>query len=271
MSAITAIRSGSPRPRAGTAQALLLLVGLAASLPAMAESEDSEWVLGIGSTHAATGSNGRLHEESRWETWLLLEYSRGRYFASTRRGVGLQLALSPQVGAFVALGYGQGRPKDGGGSSSRLAGLERISGSMLVLSGLQARAGKSLSLSATLAVPWRREQGASVNLGASLQLAATADWEVALEANTTYSTARRASTFFGTTPEQSASTGLPVFRASAGWSSQEALLSVSYRFDRHWTAQATAGEERRLGAAADSPLFGRRSNVVGSITVGYRF
>ena len=60
--------------------------------------------------------------------------------------------------------------------------------------------------------------------------------------------------FFGVTATQAALTGLPAFRAKAGFKDVNAGINGSYVISDNWSVFATVGFKRLIGSAADSPL-----------------
>lgn len=80
--------------------------------------------------------------------------------------------------------------------------------------------------------------------------------------------------FFGVNQIQSARTGLPTYRASAGFKDANAGINGSYILNDNWTVFATLNYERLLGTAANSPLIrlrGDRNNVTASSFLVYGF
>lgn len=80
--------------------------------------------------------------------------------------------------------------------------------------------------------------------------------------------------YFGVTAAQAAASGLPVYRAGAGFKDAGAGLSLDYRLGDHWTITAAGGYTRLFGDAADAPLVARRGSRDqwnGGLFLSYRF
>lgn len=81
-------------------------------------------------------------------------------------------------------------------------------------------------------------------------------------------------TYFGVTPAQSATSGLPVFEAGSGIKDVGAGLSLSYQLGSRWMLTAVGGYSRLLGDAADAPLVTQRGTPdqwQGGLFLAYRF
>jgi outer membrane protein len=60
--------------------------------------------------------------------------------------------------------------------------------------------------------------------------------------------------YFGVSPAQAAATGYPVFQPGAGFKDVSFSLNANYLLSQQWSLVASAGYERLLGKAADSPI-----------------
>lgn len=77
--------------------------------------------------------------------------------------------------------------------------------------------------------------------------------------------------YFGIDQIEADRSGLPAFRAGAGFKDVSTTISFSYKINRHWIATANVGGMRVLGNAADSPLNRARWDAVAFTGIGYRF
>jgi outer membrane scaffolding protein for murein synthesis (MipA/OmpV family) len=76
---------------------------------------------------------------------------------------------------------------------------------------------------------------------------------------------------YGITPQQSATTGLPVFGAGSGWLSASGGLIWSVDMSRDWAVVGSVEGRRLLGDAAGSPLAERASNHYLSVGIAHRY
>lgn len=87
----------------------------------------------------------------------------------------------------------------------------------------------------------------------------------------TWANAKSAGSFYDITPQQSAITGLPVFRAGSGLLFASLGLLWSVDLSRDWIVVGSMESRRLYGDAAHSPLAERGSNYYASAGLAYRF
>lgn len=113
--------------------------------------------------------------------------------------------------------------------------------------------------------------------GAQADLRATAgilDWHgvrAGLFGQVTWSDDKYTRRFYGITPPQSATTGLPTYDAGAGARFFQAGLLGDVNIARHWIGLWGAAWQQLQGDAADSPITQQRSNWIAGAGVAYRF
>ena len=86
-----------------------------------------------------------------------------------------------------------------------------------------------------------------------------------------------ARTYFGVSPEESATSGLPAFEAEGGALSAGLEVGAFYRLDEDWGVEGAVTYDRLLGDAADSPIteagsadqYGVRIGLTRRITFGF--
>jgi MipA family protein len=78
-------------------------------------------------------------------------------------------------------------------------------------------------------------------------------------------------TWFGISQAQSASSGLPIYATHAGIVSAGLHAGFTYRATRHWLLRAFTGVSRLTGAAAESPIVERRTQVLAGAGIAYHF
>jgi MipA family protein len=78
-------------------------------------------------------------------------------------------------------------------------------------------------------------------------------------------------TWFGVTPLQSASSGLPVFTPGGGIINAGMHAGLNYRYSQHVLLRAFADVKRLTGDTADSPIVERSTQEVTGVGIAYRF
>jgi outer membrane scaffolding protein for murein synthesis (MipA/OmpV family) len=109
--------------------------------------------------------------------------------------------------------------------------------------------------------------GATLDLHGAIKLYKGEKLMVAPDLVVTWATARYMKSFFGITGTQSAASGLPTFRAGAGFKNASLSLLASYDIARHWSVLAHVGYTRLMGDAAASPLV-RLRGAADQLTAG---
>jgi outer membrane scaffolding protein for murein synthesis (MipA/OmpV family) len=123
----------------------------------------------------------------------------------------------------------------------------------------------------------RARQNTDSNLGAQADLRLTAgayeSGRVAAGVFTqaTWANAKSTGSFYGITPQQSATTGLPAFRAGDGLLFASAGLLWSVDLSRNWAVVGSMESRHLHGDAAHSPLVERGSNYYASAGLIYVF
>lgn len=241
--------------------------------PAVAADADaSRLTLGVGFGAAPRYLGAK---EQQLQPALMLDYDAGNgFFASTTRGIGWGAAMGPLQWS-AALSYDGGRnEKDGklSSGSRELRGMGRIEGSALALLSAGVAPAEGLGLSLTAAMPLSyRERGTSYQLAGSAALGKLAGGDLSAELDVSFADRRHAQTFFGVTPQQSASSGYRVYTPRRGPFAVGAGLSWSFQLDQRWDLQATLGATRLVGDAAESPIVRRRTNPNAGLMLTYAY
>jgi outer membrane scaffolding protein for murein synthesis (MipA/OmpV family) len=77
--------------------------------------------------------------------------------------------------------------------------------------------------------------------------------------------------FFGVTPAQNISSGLPVFGASADFKDVHAGLTANIDLNDRWSLILIGGYARLIGDAADSPVIETENQFYGGLALSYKF
>lgn len=78
-------------------------------------------------------------------------------------------------------------------------------------------------------------------------------------------------TWFGISPAQSLSSGLPAYATHAGIVSVGLHAGVTYRASRHWFWRAFVGVRKLTGVAGTSPIVEQRTQVLAGAGIAYHF
>jgi outer membrane scaffolding protein for murein synthesis (MipA/OmpV family) len=115
------------------------------------------------------------------------------------------------------------------------------------------------------------DRGAQTDLRFSAGVYGNHGVEIVAFAEGTWANAKSAESFYGITPELSASSGLPVFDAGSGFIYASAGFLWSADITREWVLVGSLWGRKLEGDAARSPLAERSSNYYISLGLAYRF
>lgn len=93
-------------------------------------------------------------------------------------------------------------------------------------------------------------------------------WDLSLGAGWANGTYRQ--TWYGIDPAPAAATGRPAFAIGSGWDSASLGWRLTSALNRHWVAYGGVGVSQLQGAAARSPLVGRKTAFSATLGVAYR-
>jgi len=259
--------------RAALLAALLVLAPATTALaepnqpPTSGAPAESDWQVSL-ITFGMYAPRYEGADDSRLLAFPMLDVSwRDRFFFGMK-GLGATLWRNEQVDVALALGYSFGRDEN---DSPDLAGLGDIDAgaSANLHLGYNAR---PFSYSLHLERPLGdRDTGAQLHLGIGYDLSFGRRLMLKPGLKTTWANARSMQSYFGVTPSQSISSGLPVYEAGAGFKSAGLNLLAIYLMNRHWAGTVTLGADRLLGDAADSPITQDRTQFSAGAGLSYRF
>lgn len=250
------------------------VLGLCALVPMASHAELSNDAIagpGLRTRPAYDGSGTRLTE-----LVPVLRYFGPIAFARSTQGVlegGVRFALAPGLHAGVQLSYEPGRRSADADFLERrgLATIDR--GAAL---GVHAEWDGAIGpVPITLLVRGRRQAQTELGTQADLRLSAgvlrSGSLAAGVFAQSIWADARSASAFYGVTPQQSASSGLPAFDAGSGWLSASTGVLWSFDLGVEWMLVGNLEARRLQGDAAHSPLVERRWNHTASVGLARRF
>lgn len=197
-------------------------------------------VYGFATDPSGSGVSADLLESRRWRFGLSFRIDSGRKSAEAPQLTGLPDIESTLVGRAYA-SYALTERWSVSGSVSQ--DLGNRGGGMTLAQGLGYRAPLKL-------------------------LGQHTEWTAS--ASVTYADSLRLRTRYGITPEQSATTGLPAFTPSAGYSDASMGLGVTTTIGPRWVLFANTSWSRLLGDASRSPLTLDSRSHFTSIGLAYR-
>jgi len=242
------------------------------SLAAQAElTNDSLIGPGLRSRPAYDGSASQ-----HTELVPVIRYLGEPFFVRSTQGVlegGLRTEVYPGLHLGAQVAYEPGRRVGEAAllQSRNLPGIRR--GASI---GLQAEWDHSFGrVPVTLLGRLRRNVDADLGTQADLRLSVgvlqSGRFGAGLFTQAIWGSAKAASSYYGITPQQSASSGLAAFQPGSGWLNSSFGLLWSVDLAPKWVAVGSLERRRVTGDAADSPLTQRSSNNYISAGVAYRF
>lgn len=116
------------------------------------------------------------------------------------------------------------------------------------------------------------DRGAGLGLGAGLgyryPVSSNTHWDASVGLG--WGSALSHRTTFGISPEAAAHTGRAAYVPGAGWDNASLAWNLTSALSEHWVAYGGLGVSQLQGAAARSPLVGRRTVTSASIGLAYR-
>lgn len=262
---------------------------LAMAAPASAQSasgapQDGDWKVGvgIGALHAPIFP-GASKSEIRPAPYLSINY-RDRFFVrGPAAGVNL-LRFGPddrfRLGVMMRITPEAEWDKSDDYALHRLGHI--WAGADAGLFGSYRGKSWFAELAATKGVVLREEQhekstrasGMAVEFGFGYGTRITSKLRWMVQANTHWSDATRARTYFGISGAQSAVTGLEPYRPKAGITSYGVTTTLNYAFGKRWSVLGLVKYARLVGDAKDSPIVaanGKVNQLYTGVFLGYRF
>jgi outer membrane scaffolding protein for murein synthesis (MipA/OmpV family) len=266
------LKYAAPFSAAGSRLAIVLC--LVAPLPAFAQTPPAipEWIgLGVRTRPAYDGSASQSAE-----VIPTVRYFGQPWFARTTQGIlegGARAELTGALHAGAQLAYEAGRMAS---ESTFLSShnVQDIDPGASV--GVHLEWDHDFGpMPTTTLVRYRQnidaDRGAQTDLRFTGGILASGPVLAALFFQATWADGKSNQFFYGITPAQSASTGLPVFSAGSGLLFASTGLLWEADFSRHWIAVGSAEARHLEGDAAHSPLVERTWNYYASASVAYRF
>ncbi|WP_439589425.1 MipA/OmpV family protein [Hydrogenophaga sp.] len=105
-------------------------------------------------------------------------------------------------------------------------------------------------------------------LGYRYPISSQTHWDLSLGAGWANGTYAR--THYGIAPDSAVATGLPAYRLGSGWDGVSAGWRLTSALNRNWVMYGGVGASQLQGAAARSPLVGRRTVYSATVGLAYR-
>ena len=206
----------------------------------------------------------------------VIRYFGEHVFARSTQGVlegGARVELIPGLHAAAQLAYEPGRIS---GESDFLEQHHASDIDRGVSAGLQMEWDHMFDpVPITLLARVRRHLDADLGTQADLRLSAGiyrgGPVGAGVFTQATWADAKSAGAYYGITPQQSATMGLPEFEAGAGWLFTSFGLLGSVDLSSNWVVVGSIESRTLRGSAAHSPLADRTSNLYANVGVAWRF
>lgn len=212
----------------------------------------------------------------------LWAYQWGRFRISTSRSAAaMNFASDPQGPGASALlvdgkrvRFGAALRLDSGrnsGTSGRLKGLPDIERTVRGRVFVGYRLSDHWDISANVSQDLLGRQGGAVgsfDIGYHKRLSATVQWSAGV--GISMANRQNMQTYFGITPEQAATSGLPVYLPGSGLRNAYAGTGFITALTPRWILFGNLGVSRILGNAASSPLTLERGSVSAGVGLAYR-
>ena len=260
--------------RSSPATIRIARVFIAAVVPTVAMAELSNDALlgpGLRSRPAYDGSTSQ-----RTELVPVIRYLGAPWFLRSTQGVlegGLRVELAPGLHAGAQLAYEPGRQTSDSEFLENHAVLDIGRGASV---GVQFEWDHRFGpMPITLLARARKHTDSDLGVQADVRLSAGVfqSGPIALGVFTqaTWASAKSTAAYYGLTPAQSASSGLPAFSTGSGWLFASVGLLGSLDLGPRWVVVGSLEARRLRGDAAASPLTERVSNHYVSAGLAYRF
>lgn len=256
------------------------LLALPALLPLLAQAEDAKPagnVLTLGGG-IAVGPRYSGSDENQVAPVLGIDYAMANgFYASTLRGLGYghsidKLTLNAAIGA-----RGERKEKDtqkfGGSSGSpKLRGMGDIKASATAMFSASYALTDAIEVSTRLELPIsHRENGKTLNLGASGVLYNQGRDTVTLSGGVNFGDAKYNQTYYGVSEAQSDRSGYRVYKPKSGLYEAEIGISWQRKLDKNWAVTTMVGASTLLGDAKNSPIVFRKTSPTGALYATYSY
>lgn len=204
-----------------------------------------------------------------------LRIERGIFFLDSEDGLGLQWQSNSGFSASASLGYDYGRA-DGNSDyrfgSDKLKGMGEVSGASVINLSASQQVLPWLSVYANAELRAAGEKrGNRYGIGIESALYSSDHDAVFWNVEAHAGDSRYNQTYFGVTPEQSASSRFAAFKADGGIYAYSTELSWLHTFDEHWSTIAGVELTHYTDQVRNSPLITKDTSPTTYVGVNYNF
>ncbi|KVN41152.1 MipA/OmpV family protein [Burkholderia ubonensis] len=231
----------------------------------LAASAHAAGALGLGLNVAPKYEGG---SDYRVVPLPLVNYKKGYLFVNDlSAGVRFPLGAGFSTGLLAAVAFG--RDED---DSSRLAGTDDIATTAL-LGGFVDWQHGGWSASVKILQATHSGYGLVVRAGGAYTAMLSPKDVVRFGIGATWGNNGHLSTYFGVTDAEAmrSNGNLKPYSISSGFKSVDANVAWIHHFNRQWSTVAIVGVKSLVGDAADSPIVEKRTSVLSTVGVTYKF
>lgn len=244
----------------------LLCVFTAVSLATKASAQErapNRAVVGGAVIYAPAYQGG---EDYRVLPFPVIDLKYGRFFVSSRRGIGANLVDGDTVDVGAGVTFVPGyRRRDAP------VGIGRVSGGAGARISADVKAGMVMaSLGATKVLSGDLD-GALVDATLAMPFRPTDRLTIIPSVGTTWADAAYTRSYFGVSAAQATASGLPAYRPGGGIKDVSASLTASYRLNDQVSLSATGSVSKLTGDARKSPIVVDPTQPAAVLSVSYRF
>ncbi|MDR6503949.1 outer membrane protein [Burkholderia ambifaria] len=239
-----------------------MLFSISAAFVAPAHAEGSP---GLGINVAPKYEGGSVY---RVLPLPLVNYKKGHFFVNDlSTGVRFPLGAGFSTGLMATVAFG--RDED---DADRLAGTDEIKITAL-LGGFVDWQHGPWSASVKVLQATHSGYGLTVRAGGAYTAALTPKDVLRVGMGTTWGNNGHMSTYFGVTDAEAmrSNGNLTPYAISSGFKSVDANVAWIHHLNKNWSTVASVGVKTLVGDAADSPIVEKRTAVLSTVGVKYRF
>ena len=233
------------------------------------DRDEGKFSISAGAVYGTTSLTGGASLTPKWSPLFDASYERGRFFASTERGIGYNLVQNKIWTVGAGLAYS---PKRKASSNARLRGMGDVEASPTVL--LSANWNPMddfINVYGVLASATKRSNGSFLTLGATVGFPVYGKLSGFVDLSSVLANRSYAQTYYGVTAVQALNSGYAEFRPKRGLISTSASVGLNYELTTAWSLGASLGATRLQGDAAKSPFINKRTEPSASLFANYTF
>jgi outer membrane scaffolding protein for murein synthesis (MipA/OmpV family) len=189
------------------------------------------------------------------------------FFFNTRTGLGVTWHNDPQWQMGASFWFRKGRSHNDGPAVAELADIKTAGKAQLFLA---SHCGP-IWFDGTASQDIGGSKGFTLDMSTSWRFSPTPRLHGSLGIEASLANRKFMQTWFGITPEQSATSGLQQYSAGGGLKSAGPTASLRYALTDRWSINTAVMYDVLLVKAADSPVVERRTLPAFTVGVAYRF